>query len=403
MPVHYRSLLANASILVVGLALSWLAVRNAAIREWGETDPAFAAAFLPAGATPLAAMAQNGFLAAGGRADAETRRFANAAFRAAPAGAPPLILAGLAASARGDTHRALRLMRLARARDPSEATARYWLLDHHIRSGNYDDGLEEIGPALRLRPEAGSAIFALVAGLYDVPGADGAVSRALGRDPDWRAAFFSQQAVSGGRPMRLLRMLRGVPPAHDPAAAAAEQRSVLYAAVQSGAYDEAYAAWRGWLPARAKPIRGAVYDPAFRSLPGTEPFNWTIRTSGEVGASYADAGPAGRTGLSVRSNGTARTIVAEQHVPTSGGRVLSVDVGAGSGPRGAVMARIACARDDATLVELPLRAGSGSRRTTAPFTVPNACGAVRVEIVALPTDVPVQSELRITGVRIDPA
>jgi tetratricopeptide (TPR) repeat protein len=391
------------AVIAVALACSWLTVRNAAIRTYGETSPDTAAVFRPASAVALAAIAQRRFVASRGAADPETVRLTHAALRAYPAGALPLILAGLAASAHGEADRALRLMRMARARDPREAIARYWLLDHYIRGGEYDAGLDEIGPALRLRPEAGPAIFALLAGLNDLPGADDAVARALARDPDWRAAFFAARSVAGAQPLALLRLLRRIPPARDPSAAAAEQRSVLFAAVQSGAYDEAYAAWRRFLPASGSAKPGTVYDPTFRGLPGPEPFNWIIQRTGESRAIMTPAGPSGPSGLDVSSFSTARTIVAEQYVTVSGRQTLSVGVAAGAVPQGVTTARVACARNDATLVELPLVPGPVPRRGTASFTVPAVCGAVRVQIVASPGDTPGRTSVRITEVRIDTA
>ena len=127
---------------MMGLLVMWLVVRNAALELLSEREPTAAMGFLPAGSGALAADGWSRVATSGGRVDPVARRRAAEALRREPVNASALTLIGLAASADGRLDQARLLMEAARDRDPRLPAARYWLLDHDMRSGDYAAGLK---------------------------------------------------------------------------------------------------------------------------------------------------------------------------------------------------------------------------------------------------------------------
>jgi hypothetical protein len=391
------------ALLAACAAAAWLTVRNAALLLYADSAPGRAAWFWPAGGKALAAEARARTVSAGGAVDAPARALTLTALRRAPASAPPLVLAGLAASADGITTRARALMRAAEARDPRNDVARYWLLDNAIRSGDYAAGLAEVGPALRLRAGTRPAVFALVAGMLQVPAAARAVRAELARDPDWRTDFFTAEAGTGADPAMLLRLLASLPPPHDTDAARLEQQAVLTHAVEKGDYAAAYRAWRALPPPGggrdALEPPGTIYDPDFAGLPRSVPFNWRLSSSG--GTTAALEGHA----LTIAVDGADPAVLAEQYtVAPPDAYVFALRarrIGAATGAH--LVARVRCARDNAELATLALdRAAARIARFVAPLTIPARCGAVRIEIAAAPDSGAGPVRMQITDVRLTP-
>jgi len=355
------------AILLGLLLLGWATVRATALALFAEDRPRLAMVFEPAGAAALANAAQMRIVETGGTVDAVARAQAAAALRRAPRDAAPLILAGLAASADGAADRAQALMEAARARDPRAGIARYWLLDHYVRTGQGNAALAEVGPALRLRPGTRTAIFALVSAMAASPDMRGPVRAALARDPDWRESFFAMQATANVDPVVLVHLLASLPPPADAAARARERRVVLLAAVRAGAYAEAETLWQAARPATARET-GPVHDPMFRRPLADTPFDWTAP---DVVGMQAQTG---RDGLTVAYRGETPATVAQQLVPGAGRYRLSARA------TGGVEVRLSCARDESPLVALP----AGGDAVDA--TIPARCGAAWLRVVATPGD-----------------
>lgn len=354
--------------ILAGLAiLGWATVRNAALAALAETRPDVAMAFVPAGAAALANAAQGRIVAAGGIVDGTARTQTALAWHRAPRDAAPLVLAGLSASADGAGGRAQALMEAARARDPRSGIARYWLLDHYVRSGQPAKALAEVGPALRLRPGTREPIFALVSAMAAQPGTARAVRDALARDPDWRESFFATQATANIDPKGLLRLAGALPPPADRAAAARERRAVLLAAVRAGAYAEAQALWRRTMPAAGRD-GGPVQDPTFRRGFVDVPFGWNAPAA--PGLRIGTGG-----GLRIAYRGDAPATVVEQLVVGEGRFGLLIG-GSGAG----VVARLACARDESPLATAVPGAGA------VEAIIPPGCGAAWLRIVAVPDE-----------------
>jgi hypothetical protein len=376
---------ARFALIATCLLLGWCVVRDAANQLWSIDEPHRAALFWPAGGAALSAIAQARIIAAGGHVDDRAGALLGTALRRAPRRAEPLILAGLAASDRGDLARAERLMAAARARDPRAAIVRSWRLDHFMRTGEYAAALGEVGPVLRLRPRSQGPILAILAALLETSGGTTALRGALAREPDWRATFFTTAAQYGADPAALAGLLSLMPPARDVAAARIEQSAVLRALIDRGDYAGAYRMWRGFLPAAYRgPIAG-LYDPRFAGWPGAPPFTWSLQPGADgVARIDAPSGDAARPVLTLGAGGTGAAVLAEQYaIVDPGDYALSVVARRIGYGRTRLAAGIVCTSDASILATLPLEA-------VAPrFTlyrvaakVPARCGAIRVQFAA---------------------
>lgn len=383
-------------LALTGLLLAWLAVRNAALNLYADR-PAVALAFWPQGSGALAAAARARIAAAGGRVDATARALTQVALARQPRSAAPVLLSGLAASAGGDLTRATALIRIAEAFDPRDDIARYWLLDHDVRTGDYRAALDEIGPALHLRAGTRDVLFALVDGFLHVQGGFAAVRAKLATRPDWREAFFTAQAAAD--PVTLLALLRSLPPLPDRDAAAREQQPVLTALIAKGAFAQAHA---GWLAlSHPQPTAALVYDPEFKGLPGATPFNWRLLRDSDADAGAEIAG--GRLTLSFAGGPT--TVLAEQYgLAAPGTYHLSVTARRINGKTGhRLAARVLCVNGDAEILSIPLDMGAAWRRFDGELTVPSARAAIRVQIVALADTASDADRAEIAAVRLMPA
>lgn len=384
------------------IGLAWIAARQAAIGQWQMTQPALAARFAPAGGAALANLAQARIIASGGAVDPEARALIARSMRSAPGSATPMMLAGLAASADGNAARARTLMTIARDRDPRADIARYWLLDHHVRRGDYRAALAEVGPAMRLRPGTREAIVALIAALLDDPRGADAVRAALATDPDWRSDFFAARGGAGTDPLALLALLTHLPRARDPIAADIEQRAVLRAAVEQRHYLPAYRAWRRFVPPEYRSASNAPYDPNFAGLPGPLPFNWTTGDSaaGEANFTPAPNLPEG-SAMTLAFHGAAQAVLTEQLVLASPGpATLALRARmTGAEPVGRIVARVRCAHDDMLLSETPLATvGTPIQLYSASFTIPPRCEAVRLQFAGEPGERFGEVRVQVTGV-----
>ena len=385
---RHRALLCMA---LLGLLAGWLVIRHAAIALFSAEQPDLTLAFHPADPTALAARARARIVATDGAVDADARELIHQSLTRAPRDAEPVALAGLAASAQGDLPRAAALMRIAERFDPRSDMVRYWLLDHDVRTGNYPAALGEVGPALRLRAGTRDAVFALVAGLLDIPAGATAVKATLESAPDWRSGFFQSQARD--HPLALLSLLDSLPPAPRPEDAQSEQSAVLDAAVDAGAISAAYRTWSRLVKAQGGHATGLIYDPGFHGLPGPPPFNWRL----DQDAGVRIAGNA----LLLPIAGHEPRLLAEQYALADPGR-YTVSFGVDTlqdATSPLLAARILCANDGAELANLTLSPAARAEKPRANLIVPPTCTAIRLQFVARPDDLPDPVQVRVTDVQ----
>lgn len=393
-------------LLVLGaIPLAWLAVRAGIQSEYGGRNPALAMAAWPADGRSLAAASRQRIVSADGQVDAQARALYRSALARDPLLAEPVTMAGLDASADGDLEQAERLMLVARTRNPREPIARFWLLDHYMRTGRYAEGIREAGAAMRLRGEAREAVLNVLAALVEIPAGRAALRDELVKRPWWRQAFFVATTTFDPNPVNALALLQSLPRNPDRDAARQEQRAVLLSLVNKERYDTAYAAWREMVPATYRSRIAPVYDGNFAGWPGPAPFNWNLVQSNDGTAQMIRAADlVTSSALDVRYFGSNTTLIAEQVtvVPPGPWRLSMQARRRSSGPVGGRLGmEVRCARGMSVLASLPLENLAGELRTYATnFAVPADCPALRLRLTGVPGDVFSEVEAQITGVAL---
>lgn len=208
---------------------------------------------------------------------ADVARLAEAALVDEPLNARAVTLLGQVAALRGDDAEATRLMKIAASRSLREAPARYWLLDHFIRTAQFEDAAKTSDVLLRTDGNAPGRILPVLARLAEVEGAKPHIVTALANSPPWRAKFIAtatKAARDPRTPLDLLLALRGTeaPPS------ATEVRDYIVALDKLERYDLAYYTWLEFLPADALALTGAVFNGGFERPLDDVPFDWSLQT-----------------------------------------------------------------------------------------------------------------------------
>ena len=390
------------AILLVAALLSWLIVRNAVQRAFISDHPAVGAMFWPADGHSLSTIARSRIANNDGAIDDNIRALSKDALRRDPLLADPIMINALAVNADGNAPQALRLMEDARHRDPRSSVVRFWLFDYYLRHALYAEGIEEAGPAMRLRPESTGAILAVLGALADIPPARTALRAKLAQRPFWRVSLFQTAGQDFAQPEKLLGLLQELPRNPDKKAANDEEQATLMAVVARGHDDVAYRVWKSMLPPTFRNQVTAVYDGNFAGWPGAAPFNWRYENDKDGTArpiKLADI-PEG-SALDVSYNGSNAAILAEQYVKIGPGNYrlnLRVRQRAHGATSGQFKMQARCV-DGTLLGDLPLdnlRDQFEPRSVT--FTVPDNCAGVRLRLTGDPGEVFSEAEAQLTGV-----
>jgi tetratricopeptide (TPR) repeat protein len=392
-----RWLLLGASVV-----LAWVSARAAVQSSYFASSPEAAAAIGPADGRTLVALAQQRVSGANGEIDDTTRALVREALARDPLLAEPLTMAGLDAANAGDSAKAERLMLAARARDLRSPLVRFWLLDHFVRAGKYADALEEVGPAIRLQPDAITAIMTVLSAMADTAQGNKALAAKLATHPFWETAFF-QTASNNTQPEALLALLQRQPGASR---ATEEQRAVFLALINAGKGDRAYEAWQRLLPAAYRTKAGGIYDGNFGGWPGAAPFNWML-TSDDVGTArmVRAADLPQSSALEVRYFGSTSGVLAAQYVHVTAGpyklQLLARSRNT-SASGGRLNMELRCANGD-VLATLPLDPLAPQLRPYGmAVNVPAGCNMLRAQLVGVPGELFSEVEAQITGVSLTP-
>jgi len=393
----------RTALLVGALLLGWIALRSALQSTFQTSAPQIAAQAWPADGLTLAGLARLRVAAASGEVDDTTRALYRSALAREPLLADPLALAGMDAAAQGDAARAERLMLAARDRDPRSPLARFWLFDHFVRTGRIGEALNEVGPAIRLQPEAITAIMTVLAAIADTPDGQAALAQKLATRPFWRTSFF-QTAANTTSPEAMLALLSSSTAAADRTSAEEEQRAVFQALINAGAGVRAFDAWQQLLPATYRARAVGIYDGNFGRWPGARPFNWRLAEDDIGTARMVTAGDLPQsTALDVRYFGSTSGVLAEQYVfarPGSYQLQLAARRRTTGATGGRLSMEVRCVRGE-VIATLPLEPLDMQLRAMAtPVTVAPGCELLLVRLIGTPGEVFSEVEAQITAVAL---
>lgn len=247
----------------------------------------------------------------------------------------------LAAQAKGEDAQARRLMRLAQRINKRDLIANLWLIEDYSRAGEFEQALSIYDQALRsLAPERRGLLLTAMVGALSNEALISPYHQLLRGSPPWAPEFWRQAAqtapaLDNAALLRLRLAREGV---ELPLENEVLLLNGLIGQQRFAAAHQLYAT----LSAVDGEDAALVRNGDFSEAPRLPPFDWTLLSSGEMGA-----GVNGQSGqLEISAIGGSGGLVAEQLIRLDPGRYRLAARFAGSAPSGPLPlhAELTCAQ-----------------------------------------------------------
>ncbi len=259
------------AVLLTGLSViaAWRVVAHTQAERWATSDPERALSWVPNHPKALLTLAEAQLTA--GHLDAATAS-ARRLLAVEPLKGSAFGILGQAAAARGQEQEALALYRIAVRRSPRDVTARAWLIDHALRTRDFQQALQQLDSLLRISPQYGSALMPLLGQLAADSEFASELGRTLKRRPPWRGAFLTalQRVEDPLVTDRILAVLRS-----EGGLNSQEFEEWLDYLMRRGRWGEAYGRWASNLDLDRGPLR-PVYNGGFEQPVTGRGFQWRM-------------------------------------------------------------------------------------------------------------------------------
>jgi hypothetical protein len=258
------------------------------------------------------------------------------------------LVAALRSGSQGRFSEALRLLELARKRDPRNSITRVMLLEGYLRQARAKQVMTELAVLERLSPGATQKLLPLIVGLAENASTRDAAMQGLRGSP---IDYPVMRALAGRQadPM-LIMSLRPALTAEQVRSDTVRQQvsSLIGPYLSAGQWADAAELW-GHFYARQPDTLGRITDPAFSGVPGP-PFGWEfIGTDGGLVEQ-------GNGGLQIVHFGRKGWIAARQALLLKPGMYrLSYTLSAERGNPPELAWRVDCAESGTTLLDLPFQ------------------------------------------------
>lgn len=378
--------------LLVALAAILLAVtsiRNAAVDAWLQLQPDLAATAwrghpeveLSVGMLDIAKAMRD-------RRAVDESVFTkiNDAAAKAPLDVEPFLVRGVQAQVLGEQELAKQSFLAAQHRDPRSLPAAYFLADHYARAGDATRGLRQIAALSRIAP-GGQHVAAPYVAAYARDRSNWPLLRGLFRsEPDLQRealAFMAKDAANADAILALADVAHRGPEA-------TWVQTLIASLVSAGQYGRAHEIWAAVSNVRAGPDAW-LYDGDFTQDVAPPPFNWQI-TSSTVGLAERQRGLLHVIYYGHEDGPLARQLL----VLPPGSYRLTVRLLPGSSHPEALLWVLRCDKGrELGRIALDAAAAHAWR-----FAVPAGCPAQRLDLSGATSDLPRQSDVKITGVRL---
>ena len=386
---------------VLSLAAAALVVRTTMIYWLGSRADA-AAPLAPNNPRVLAAAIDRELTAHRGTPSDHTAALAERALRHAPMLDEPLLVGGIRALQAKDEAKARQLLQHALARNPRSEFTRLLMLELDLRAGDVRRAVFDMTILGRLLPDVQTVFVPELARLARDPRTAQTLAPTLRTDPGMLAAVLHYLADNGTSPALVLQLAGRIPVGPPPEDVDDWREPLLKAMVARGDALGARRLWAAFAGMKGSSTGGgAIYDDAFRGLPGLPPFNWALNAS-DIGAAERNK----NGGLEVEYYGRDAGELATQLIALSPGRYrLAFRVeGDIHDPQHRLFWRVYCARpDNVMLVEVPIANLTFSGKTLGgDFSVPADCPAQWLKLVGEPTEFPKIESVTVRRIQIAP-
>jgi len=383
-------------IVVVPLAafVAVTVVRTAAVEAYAEREPARAAKLWPGHPSTIfsAGLGALGDTALAGR---PVDRMAIEPLLTATAKSPlspePFLVRGVEALLEGNQTLAERAFLEARQRDPRSVAARYFLADHYLKTGDTQRGLGEISALARLVPQSLRNVAPYLAAFARNTGGAKHVKAMLHHHPELEPVLLRTLATQAEDADLIIYLWSG----RGGERAKPWQQRLVRSLIADGQYAKAYSVWARFTTKPAQP--GVLHDADFASTDTPPPFGWTL-ASGAAGV----AEPEGQGRLHILYYGREDLVLASQTLMLRPGRYsLSMRVQGAAAAAETLSWRIRCLPSSEQVSEISLAGAGQGGALTATFTVPPVgCTAQQLELLGNAPEIPEQTDLTISGLRL---
>jgi hypothetical protein len=376
--------------IVLGLLLAVQVVRDAAVTEFANRQPATAARFWAGHPSVQIALAlsQIGTAARERRSiRQDTFAMVDEAAAKSPLSPEPFLIRGVQAQIAGNGRVAKAAFLAAQRRDPRSLPAAYFLADYFFRAGDPLSGLKQAALLAKLSPNGTSAVAPFVA----------AYAQNRSNWAQIRALFRSEQGLEDDVLAALALDARNA----DAILALADRdhrrpdspwlRLLLQSLVTDGDYRRARTIWTAVSGASARDQQ--IFDGSFGSPKPPPPFNWTLTTS-TVGLAERQAGK----GLHVIFYGNQDGVLASELLLLRPGlyRLQMRMLGAPLHPE-LLGWSIRCDKSQQPVARADV---SRSAAEGLVFRVPEGCAAQWLELDGRSEDIAQQSEVTVADLRV---
>lgn len=365
-------------------------VRNAAVREFAETDPRLAARIWPSHPSSQLwlGLTQIGLSARERKPVAPaTLELLRDAARKAPLAPEPFLVRGVEGQIAGDQRLATEAFVAARLRDGRSIPARYFLAEQYFRRGDAPRGLRETAILARMVPDGVTNLAPFVASYAKDPRTRPHLKALFRSDPALEQAALTTLATDARNADLILGLA-------TPSRKAPQWTEMLLRSlIAAGEYARAQQVWARL--ARVSPIPNSIFDPQFKGSDAPAPFNWTLTSST---AGLAEPQPGGR--LHLIFYGQEDGLLAGQLLVLSPGRYrLAMRVSGEVERAGSLKWALTCARSGQNLLSLALSEANRAAQGVA-FEVPADCGAQNLQLTGSAPEIPQQVEVTVSDLRL---
>lgn len=405
-----RGLAFAIGLAVAGLALAWLCVRTAMI------------GILSANALALTSIAPNAPNVVFGRAlivlgermnilakapnsltglrdlDPATVAAVRDAAARAPLDARGFLILGYHQLATNEPNRAIQSLEAGQRLNPRDRLIHLLLLQQYLVSSRFAEAGQQFSVLSRLIGGAQPAIATVMAQMLVTPAMRDAARRTLRSDPGLERAVLIALAKGGSEP-DVIFALASPTALNEMGDKDGWGQALVGRLVDTGRFQKARAVWRRVYKVPAAAAAAPIFNPLFRPLPASAPFNWTLIASG-LGA----ADPK-RDGLSIDYYGRDNGDLASQLLVLAPGRYrLAFEAEGGKADAASrLFWTVACARDGKTvLANVAVPTAPGAHRVAADFTAGPACSAQTLALRGEAGEFPSPNALTINRVVITP-
>lgn len=392
-----RGLVAAALLGLAGLAVAWACLRITAVHVLPTTGPQIAS-LAPHDPDVVFGKATLALTRRGGIADPADVAAVRRAAAAAPLDARAYLIVGSRQLAQGQPRLALATLEAGQRLDPRQRLIHALLLQQYLRSAQYNKAAAQFSVLARLVGSTQGPIARAIALMSTVPSLRGPVRRTLGSDPVLEQSVLTMMANGDAAPADIFDL------ASPTGLAQAGDKNgwgpVLVARLAAnGRYALARAVWQRLYRVPDAQADMPVFNPGFRPLAASPPFNWTL-AAGSLGAADAQNG-----GLSIEYYGRDSGDLASQLLLLQPGRYRFsfVTEGGRSDAASSLSWLLTCASGSkAVLMNAPVVASPAARPAAADIAVPADCPAQMLTLHGEAGEFPAPVNTSVRGLALRP-